>query len=197
MGQNKKRLGKRQPRIYINYVISPFNAHCLVETINEFKDLGIDGFKFIHLNYITEDMAKIFNIHFLDICKVSPSSLSRISPKNMDEFILADQIKMVKKEYPASFFSINLESPKDIRIYYKNPEVFIGRKRCFNAWLHAQILSNGDVIPEARCFHPRLGNIYEQDFSQIWNNLNYRRLRKRIKSIGVTPACSRCFGLLR
>jgi len=193
----KKELGKNIPKVYINYVISPFNAHCLSDTVSIFQDLGVDGFKFIHLNYITEDMARDFNTKFNDLCTIAPSSVSKIDFKEMDEFVLSEQIRKVKKQTPFYSFSVDLKTPETIRQYYHNPEVFFVRKMCYNPWLHAQILANGDVVSEARCFHPYLGNIYEEEFSRIWNNARFRRLRRELRSKGATPACSRCFGLFR
>ncbi|MDD5045219.1 MAG: radical SAM protein [Candidatus Omnitrophica bacterium] len=195
--QIKKKLRKSFPKVYINYTISSLNAHCLSDTVAIFQGLGVDGFKFIHLNYITREMAEDFNTKFSGSYEASPSSINKMSLREVDEGALFEQIGKVKKLTPFYFFSLDLKTPEAIRQYYRNPEVFFVRKMCYNPWLHAQILANGDVVPEARCFHPYLGNIYEEKFSSIWNNARFRTLRKKLRSGGATPACSRCFGLFR
>ena len=193
----KKDLNRSLPKISVAYTISNYNAHYLNEAAEIFKNMAVDGIKFTHLNFVDKNMAKTHNKDFGYICKISPSSIGIITPKDIDEFVLAEEIKKVKSNYPEDFihFSPDIISPEEIRLYYRHPEIFIGKKQCCTPWMNAQILSNGDVIPASRCFHIVLGNIYEKKFSEIWNGDIYRKFRKELRKIGATPACSRCCGI--
>lgn len=193
----KEKRKRRYPAVYVAYTITPMNAGRLMETVALFKGMKIDGFKFIHLNYITPDMARRFNESFHDVCAVSPSTVQGIDPEEMDVDALFDQIRTVKKQYPYAFFSIDFRTREELVAYYRDPGTFLRRRRCLSPWMRAQVLSSGDVIAEARCFHPVIGNIHQTKFSELWNGEALRRVRKKLKSAGATPVCSRCFGILR
>lgn len=194
----KRELNKSLPKISVAFTISNYNAHCLNETAKIFKNLEVNSIGFYHLNFINENMARSHNNSFGYICKISPSSIAVLNPEDIDEFVLAEEIKKVKNNYPADFihFSPDITTSEEIRVYYSHPEIFIGKKRCFDPWMNAQVLSNGDVVPGARCFHIVLGNIYVNKFSAIWNSAVCRKFRKEFRNVGgVTPACSRCCGI--
>ena len=193
----KKELNKPLPKIYVAYTISNYNAYYLNETAEIFKNLAVDGIKFTHLNFVDKNMAKAHNEDFGYICKISPSSIGVVTPNDIDEFALAEEIKKIKSSYPDDFihFSPDITTSGEIKRYYRHPEIFIGKKQCLTPWMNAQILSNGDVIPASRCFHIVLGNIHEKKFRDIWKGATYRKFRKELREIGATPACSRCCGI--
>jgi MoaA/NifB/PqqE/SkfB family radical SAM enzyme len=189
-------LGKKYPRIFISFTISPYNYNYLYETTKLFYNI-VDAIVFSHLNFITPEMAEKHEKCFGHVCSVHPSSTSTISDLDrMDEYVLSKEIKRVKNNFPDFvFFSPDISSPESIRVYYKQPEVFLTSKQCLVPWVNAQILPNGDVIPASRCFHLRLGNIVEDKFTDIWRGEAYQLLRKELSKIGSTPACSRCCGI--
>jgi len=188
----KRELNKELPKIYIAFAISNYNSHCLEDTARIFKDSGVAGIAFTHLNFISESMAKAHNNEFGHVCKVRPSSISVINPEDVDEFVLTKQIELVKEKYPDfAGFSPDLGTLQEVKTYYKTTE-FLFRNKCFTPWRNAQILSNGDVIPLSRCFHIVMGNIHERNFKEIWNGAVARNFRKELRKIGATPACSRC-----
>jgi radical SAM protein with 4Fe4S-binding SPASM domain len=53
---------------------------------------------------------------------------------------------------------------------------------CYLGWLALRIDLDGSVYPCCRCYDS-LGNIYEQDFEDIWNSEAYSRWRKEAKTI--------------
>ena len=49
---------------------------------------------------------------------------------------------------------------------------------------------NGDVFP-CESINYKMGNIFEDDFREIWNNNKYVNFRNRLRK-GLFPACARC-----
>jgi hypothetical protein len=129
--------------------------------------------------------------------EVRPSSVSVINPIDVDGEELAEEIKRVIDDF-GDFISFvpHITSRKEIEIYYKNPERFISAANCEIPWFNAQILANGDVLPSSRCFHIIMGNIKENSFMGVWNGKKFRDFRKFLIKRHVTPACSRCCGIL-
>ncbi len=192
--KSKKTNKSKTPEIYIAYTISNYNYSYLDETVDIFKDF-VDGFVFSHLNFIDTSRAREHNKSFGDLYEVSPSSIATTNPKEINESVLVDQIRDVKSKIKNAFFLPDINTIEEIKTYYKKPDVFIGKKRCFVPWTSLQILSNGDVIPGARCFHIVMGNIKDKTIIDIWNSTKYREFRNKLKEIGSTPACSRCCGI--
>jgi len=73
---------------------------------------------------------------------------------------------------------------------------FVWDNTCYIPWFVMEILSNGDAIPLTRCFNLKLGNIYENSISEIWNGESYRKLRKELIKNKRFPVCTRCRGIL-
>lgn len=66
---------------------------------------------------------------------------------------------------------------------------------CFIPWISTYILSNGDVLP--CCYlsgeHHKMGNVFEQPFSDIWNGQRYRAFRAQIRDDrGHLQGCKNC-----
>jgi len=66
---------------------------------------------------------------------------------------------------------------------------------CYIPWYSTMISINGDVYP-CCCFYDGqvvLGNIFEEDFSRIWNNDKYQQFRADLKnSRGKYAPCRTC-----
>jgi len=70
---------------------------------------------------------------------------------------------------------------------------------CMRPWTTAYITANGNALP--CCISPfatndyqslQLGNIFEQPFSQVWNNERYRTWRRKLLSDSPHKACAGC-----
>ena len=68
---------------------------------------------------------------------------------------------------------------------------------CKSPWMETMVNWNGDVFP-CSCVHTeekdRMGNIFEQDFKEIWNGGKYVAARKELlgQSNDVTTICHTC-----
>lgn len=186
------------PRILINSTISQYNVGSpLLELANIAYDLNVDHLQFGHLNFITDEMARGHNKRYSDFCKINSSSVSSIELNKIDINELIESTKLLKNKYQSSFCSFYPELYEDeINTYYKNPEKFIKNDKCFKPWLNAQILSNGAVVPGARCaFNIEMGNLNDEKFREIWNGYKYKQFRAKLKKVGATSACTRCCGI--
>ena len=88
-------------------------------------------------------------------------------------------------------------NPKYRRYRYKegtNERIRINTQ-CTRIWHMSNIASNGDVVPCCYDYDSELkvGNIHEKPFSEIWNSLPYRNLRKKIYyEKDSIPKCREC-----
>ena len=69
-------------------------------------------------------------------------------------------------------------------------------KPCPWAWKSAYIAANGDVVPccvIADSAVANMGNVFEQDFKDIWNSPGYQELRERISTHDLPDYCKHCY----
>jgi len=186
------------PQILVNSTISQYNVGSpLLELADIAYDLNVNHLQFGHLNFITDEMAREHNEGYGDICKINSSSVSSMDLNEIDINELIETIQLLKNKWPSSFCSFYPEMRGDeIYVYYKNPEKFIKNDKCFKPWLNTQILSNGTVVPGARCaFNIEMGNVNDRKFRDIWNGYKYKEFRLKLKKVGATSACTRCCGI--
>lgn len=187
---------EKVPLIHVNYTICDLNFDKLVDTLSCVK---CDQFTFSHLNFVTEEMAKLHNA----ICKfpVTAAGLAEVSLEAIDLDVLWSQIQQAKNSnlaFPITF-APELKSREELHIFYRKPLQFLpGHSACNAIWSVGQILADGNLTGSTRCFDTaRLGNIQDQPFTTLWNGPTFREFRKYLRrSGGAYPACSRCCGLL-
>lgn len=67
---------------------------------------------------------------------------------------------------------------------------------CYWPWAGAYIATDGSVVPCCLIADPevcKLGNLLEEDFKNIWNNENYKKIRREIKKREVPFYCKKCY----
>ena len=65
-------------------------------------------------------------------------------------------------------------------------------------WSELYITITVDVVPCCRIADSsvvKMGNVYEEELSRIWNNNAYRHLRRRIANDDIPHFCRRCYGM--
>lgn len=193
--ERRKKQGKNIPEIRINYSISNFNYHALTRFLDSIKELEIGSISFSHLNFVTNDMAREHNRLFGSKYPATPGSVSSVNLQEIDIDVLYDQIQEVKRRCRNCSFIPEL-SRDQIRIFYREPEIFLKNHTCCRIpWNAAQIFANGDVGVSTRCFNITFGNIYDEQFSKIWNGEKMQNFRNDLLKSGSFPACSRCCGV--
>jgi radical SAM protein with 4Fe4S-binding SPASM domain len=81
-----------------------------------------------------------------------------------------------------------------LNVNYSN--FYSKKKPCTWAWKSAHICSNGDVVPcsvLADSDTVKLGNVFEKDFSQIWNSQEYQDFRDKIRTHRIPDYCKACY----
>lgn len=192
----KKKYGKKEPYIYVNYVTFEDNSSQLVEMVEQLPLRAIQQIDFRVMFFCTQELAEKHNMIFGEQYDATSACLSAgIDLKNVDIDVLHKQIKMLQLRYPDKckiFFNYGKEG---LRVYYHEPEVFLDDTKCVFPWYTMQINTDGTVIPPQRCYKNVFGNILDEDFWKVWNGPKMRQFRKDLKKYGRFPACTRCEGV--
>ncbi|UTW63420.1 radical SAM protein [bacterium SCSIO 12741] len=186
---------KNPPKIDVICAITEWNTGNLMELLDSLKGMPIREVSFMHTQFTDEKMAEIHNAKWGHLYPATASNLDEVDFSKMDLNELMNEIReMRKRDYPFRIsFSPEIEDPDYLQDYYLKPERILG-KYCTAIFSSIMFKSDGSAIPaHGRCFNLTLGNLYEQDFPQIWNSKTAADFRTSImKEGGFMPACSRC-----
>lgn len=168
-----KRIGSKQSsQVKIWTVVTQENLHELADIVRLSKELSADS---ICLQVFLSSWGKDNMKKYVDPVQVECESVAL--SKSLIE------CRRVAEEH-----GINL------RIYRNN---LLSRKnKCVWPWTSAFIASNGDVVPcciIANSDTVKMGNVFEEDFSRIWNNKKYQKLRDMIRHHDLPNYCKNCY----
>jgi MoaA/NifB/PqqE/SkfB family radical SAM enzyme len=196
----KKKLGKTNPKIGINFTISNYNYDQIIPFMERIMPLKPDTVSISHYNYVTPAMAAEHNQKYGRICRATPSCVSAVDLGKIKPKVLFKQLEQVKKEYSQKInlgFAPDLKTLQAVADFYNNPHIIVGQPACRAPWRIAQILANGDFTISTRCFNMSLGNINKTSFAKAWNSPAFIKFRKIInKEKMFVPACTRCCAVL-
>jgi radical SAM protein with 4Fe4S-binding SPASM domain len=190
-------LYSRGSKIDINVycVITEWNVGRLEEFLTSLTSFNLKQVGFMHANFTTHKIADHHNKVFGALYPATSSNVTDTNNASMNTAELWSEIQEIKSKTWKSqidFFP-ELASYEKLDQYYKNPEIFIGKK-CQDIFSNVMIKSNGDVIPaHGRCYNLKMGNLYDENLKEIWNSSVIRKFRRTvIDHGGLLPACSRC-----
>lgn len=176
-------------------VITEWNIGYLEQFANELKKFPLKHVGFLHANYTTEAMAQMHNLQFGSQFHATHSNTEEVNFSAYDLPKLQVEITAIKaSKFPFEIsFHPNISGKEALNNYYHHPEIKIG-KNCLDIYNNLMIKSDGSVIPaHGRCFNLTIGNLYNEELSQIWNAPTIVALRKALKqNNGLLPACNRC-----
>lgn len=205
--QEKKRLKRMFPYIYLNMVLLPSNyksAKDFMKILRErFKDWNIvlqsstSPWKkgsdmtvvFSPLLYTTRDRANKYISEmkeFLD-CDVSPAW----------EGFVEDSIDLdaglLKKELEELWSSEGIDYSNFINLqdYYTDIDQMFGRSKCLAPWHEITVRRNGDAYLCVDFPDYTIGNIYEASFKEIWEGERASRFRELLRKRNLM-VCNRC-----
>ena len=176
-------------------VVTEWNAGRLVEFAERFRDVPLRKLGFMHALFTPQSLADAHNATFGDRYPATASNLGRHDATHMDFDALAlelEQLRTVALPFPVGF-SPDLRTPDELRRFYLEPEVPMGR-RCNDVGRTLMIKSDGSTVPaHGRCYNLDAGNVYERTLPEIWQGAVLTRLRQDLDAAGgLLPACSRC-----
>lgn len=186
---------KNAPRISVFCVITEWNIGYLNRFVTFFKKYPIAQLGFMHNIFTNPETATRHNAMFGEFYRATVSNTDESDVAKMNLEMLWHEINQIKKlSVPFKIsFSPELSDYKRLKIFYEQPEFFIG-KACNDVFRNMMIKSDGTVIPaHGRCYNLTVGNLYQQTLPEIWNSSVFSRFRVDLKKAGgMFPACSRC-----
>jgi MoaA/NifB/PqqE/SkfB family radical SAM enzyme len=196
LAESKRRKGAARPAVRLNATISNLNytglydfaAFCL-------SKLEVEGINFSHVNYVPPQAAREHNQRFGWLAKATPTVLGTIAPEKVNVDVLFGELSRLAGLGPRVSFMPVMKTLEEVRTYYTDYGVPVGRKKCLVPWFMATVKANGDLIIADRCFSYRIGSLHDDDFLALWNGERYRRFRKALLEHGLFPACHRCCGI--
>jgi len=186
---------KSKIKINVYCVITEWNVGRLVEFLTAMNSFPIAKIGLMHSNFTPQHIAEHHNEIFGNLYPATASNITDTKLETLDIETLWLEMEKIKKmhwNFQVKFFP-ELESRHRLEQYYMKPEMLMG-KRCMDIFSNIMIKSNGDVIPaHGRCYNLTIGNLYENNLSEIWNSLVIREFRQTVTAEGgLLPACSRC-----
>ncbi|MFQ5710326.1 MAG: radical SAM/SPASM domain-containing protein [Candidatus Geothermarchaeales archaeon] len=183
---------RNRPKVRIYTTITPLNQENLHEVADFFERLSVDNHTFVHMNFITEDMAISHNRLSLHAYPATETSNNLLDASRIDPAILQEQLTSIRKNYRRVAFLPPIFGKSQLERYYGSGDFIDGCNKCKIHWLTSTITANGDVLAFARCYNFVLGNIHQTSFMKIWNGDQMRQFRRDMIRYGAFPACSRC-----
>ena len=165
----------KSPQVKAWMVVTKSNLREVGDVVRLVERLGVRSITFqLFLN----DWGKSEMSSYIDDIKLISNNLSS------KEIVLAlEQAKKIAKE-------IGVE----IRIYYGD---FYTKKRiCSWPWKSSYICANGDVVPcsiLADSETVKMGNVFENSLSEIWNSEKYRNFRDQHINHDLPSYCRHCY----
>ena len=173
-------------RVIIHTTITEDNVRNLQEIVELGRTFKVDLIRFGHPTFFTKEDIKRHK-HF---CKIAfpGEDIAEVAwsydPDKMTD-VYVNEIKKLKKNKDIVFTpDLNDEELREWYGEWRN------RRKCKFVWRALFVFPNGDVFP-CESINYKMGNIFEDDFREIWNNNKYRNFRNRLKN-GLFPACARC-----
>lgn len=184
------------PRIEINAVATARNMHELPDLVRLAKSLGVDN---LAIRTRLEDFGK--DEMQESIVPINVSRGSRTADQLLDEAEkVGAEIGMplvITRGQRYSTASQSLPPSRD-SLPEKRSKRRSSARRCRWPWNSAYIAANGDVVPCCMIGDSgvvKMGNVFAEPFSQIWNNDKYRTLRRRIANDDIPNYCRSCYGM--
>jgi len=194
-GMKKVFLNANRPNVSVFCTITEWNINQLKRFVDFFADWPLKQIGLMHTNFTPEHVVKHHNSMYGKSYPASVSNITETDIGSMDMQVLWNEIVKIRSaSYPFRVsFSPELSSIRELEVFYKMPEILIGKK-CTDIFRNIMIKSDGSVIPaHGRCYNLPIGNIYENSIGEIWNSRVVSKFRKDItKAGGLFPACSRC-----
>jgi len=178
--------------MHINSVISKTNVGSFDECLDVAKELGIKNVVFNHLIYNTAEdlnmsakMVRNPELGLFDTCSEEQGIQLEKFP-----LLLSTWQKALRK---AGKLGINMHSRpvselEHIKDYYRHD--YNPKGVCTYPFFICRINFDG-TVPFCLLMQHKMGNIRNESLISIWNNAEFKMMRKKLLS-GIYPICKRC-----
>ena len=169
----KAKRGISIPTIRFNFAVQNENIDELVDIIELSRSLEVDAIYFQYLEFIGLENRK-------------PILVNKLNTKKLKQNLMAAASAAANNRINTNL-SVWL---RDLNLYdnkMQSIENFKSNNRkCYFPWFSTFIEVNGDVKPCSvvgwKLNEGKMGNIFKENFEDIWNNASYRKLRRDLKS---------------
>ena len=180
---------RKHTKIIVHIMISEDNLDDLVRLARVCRSKGVDLVRFGHPTFFTSsDIEKNRELtkKLFPGEEISEMSYAYNPEGKTEEYY--NTVKKLKREFGSKIIFVPDLSLPEVKNWYSGD--FKTKAKCLFLWRGLFIYPNGDVYPCESLRYP-MGNVYKQDFKDIWNSDKYAKLRRIIKK-GLLPACARC-----
>jgi MoaA/NifB/PqqE/SkfB family radical SAM enzyme len=180
---------RRRTRVILNCAIMDTNLDHLGAVVAVGEQLGVDGVRFEHLNFVTPDEAAAQRVAFARLGDPTATLNSYVRPTAGPEprFPAAIARLARRRSRVPVFIKPNL-SPAERREWY-SPS---GRQQrhCTVPWRSLFVSARGDAYP-CLFMQTKVGNLLETPLADLWNGDRMVRFRREVGA-ALMPGCARC-----
>lgn len=148
-----------------------------------------------------KDVVKIIKLlDHIGLDEINPTPIVEYDIKDYEKFTLQNCIKDLEQEISSlkklkPKTKVNWEPLRDYLNDFKKDTLRCKTEPCFAPWYNTYITWEGDVVP--CCYHydnqKLFGNVFKENFKDIWNNAEYQKFRKEmIKKGRASDLCQTC-----
>lgn len=197
LNTEKKKFGRGWPVVNITYTVSNYNFRNMRSFVQWFHahDMAIGCITFSHLWFKDKAIVHKHNERYGGSFAVQQENLNGLNISDIDMDFVHRELRAIQKVYAKSAFSI-VEHPRltfeEAKKYYAKATDSVFYNKCLAPWRNVAITPKGEVIVSPMCFDSPLGSVKKNSFSHIWNDTPLKTFRKKLKKVGMYPACVRC-----
>ncbi len=195
------------PRIFIHNVIMNCNYHELDEMLLLALDIGADEVHFTLVDPVpgnTESLLLSEEEHFSLSCICS---VIRKSINSYNDYEEPSTGRIIKITNFHEFCDKLMEADVEEGVYDRKA---LNAIPCYIGWLYTRILADGRVVPCCKGHRLPMGNLYKNDFKEIWDSRTYRKFRHNGKYLDKSepyfsvmsnensevPGCANCDNIM-
>lgn len=187
---------KKNPYIALSYVATTENIRELPQFVNVAADLKADCVFVQDIMLLTKDTEQLSLMNEPDVAykMFEAAEKQAIKRKLNIHFFASHQVDYIQKTHEQTHHD-TLPPPGSTIEEETVPSPYFSNTDCLDPWERFMIGGDGEVLPCCRfqdLSEISFGNIYKQDFSEIWNGEAYRYLRKTINTENPPPSCAAC-----